>query len=52
MICGCSPGFPLNFGMSNSNLCGIIGHQGAYNIGSVVSQFKSGNSKVATNDNY
>ena len=46
-----SLGFPLNFKMSEGNLCIIIGHQGAYKIGSLVCQFKFGNSRVATNGN-
>ena len=40
-LVGSSPTFPLNFGMSEGSLVGIVGHVGSCNIGSLVSLLRS-----------
>jgi hypothetical protein len=39
---GFSPAFPLNLGMYEGSLVGIVGHVGSCNIGSLVSLLRSG----------
>jgi hypothetical protein len=41
-LAGCSPGFPLNFGMPKGNLVGILGQVASCKMGSFMSSIKSG----------